>query len=157
MAAWSQQYSWASEARAASAERNRSTRSRRAASPITSRPCSSHKKVDFLLKIFSNTWKTKGSHKRTLTGRKGRPDRKSHTPNGGRQARGNKLLSPFYLSQQQGNAALGGGKNLLSLKALLAHMSSEFILPRVVQHEPRITNIVARRPLQRPLRRTLGN
>ena len=52
------------------------------------------------------------------------------------QARGNKLLSPFYLSQQQGNAALGGGEHLLSLEALSTHVSPEFILPRIVQHEP---------------------
>ena len=69
-------------------------------------------------------------------------------PSGGRQARGNKLLSMFYLPQQQGNAALSGDEHLLSLKAMLTHVSPEFILPRVIQHETRVTIVIARRPLQ---------
>jgi hypothetical protein len=47
------------------------------------------------------------------------------------------------LLQQQANAALSGGEHLLSLKALPPHMSLEFVLPRVVQNEPRHVGIAA--------------
>ena len=53
-------------------------------------------------------------------------------PNGGRQARSNELLSLLYLPQQQGNVALGRGKQLLSRGTLSTHVLPEFILPRVV-------------------------
>ena len=68
--------------------------------------------------------------------------RKRSYPNGRRQARGNKLLSSFHLFQQQSNAALGGGKHLLSFEALSSHVSPELVLPRIIQHEPRVTGIV---------------